>query len=53
MMTKLTKHNTFESLKSSDIKITKNKNLKELIELKEVLETLQKKMTKPAKIKKV
>ena len=29
MMTKLTKHNTFESLKSSDIKITKNKNLKE------------------------
>jgi len=51
-MTKLTKHNTFTSLKSSDTKITRNKNLTQLPELKDFLNLLQKKMTKTAKINK-
>jgi len=51
-MTKLTKHSTFASLKSSDTKITSNKNLTQLPELKDFLNTIQKKMTKPTKINK-
>jgi hypothetical protein len=51
-MTKLTKHTTFASLKSSDTKITSDKNLTQLPEIKDFLNTLQKKMTKPVKINK-
>lgn len=51
-MTKLTKYNTFESLKSSDAKVINNKTSTQLPELKDFLSTLHKKMSKTAKTNK-
>ena len=51
-MAKLTKYNSFESLKSSDTKVINSKAFIQLPELKDFLSTLQKKISKTVKTSK-